>query len=165
MTREQPFVDYLESLRENRGALAGLRRGLGRAPGEAREMYPYVVPWVALDAPRDREAAYYLIAALYAFHPMPGGSGNMGAHFTRTFEPGGDRTAVERRFTGLLTAHHDDLPFHLRQAVGVLKSKDVPVDWRRLLADLLAWSHPDGYVQKQWARAFWGRAADHTPDA
>jgi hypothetical protein len=33
----------------------------------------------------------------------------------------------------------------------------VPVNWHQLFADVLAWNHPDGYVQKQWARAFWAR--------
>ena len=33
MTKERPFVTYLESLREDRGALAALRRGLGQPPG------------------------------------------------------------------------------------------------------------------------------------
>lgn len=164
MAREQPFVDHLESLRENRGALAALRRGLGRSPGEAREMYPYVVPWVPGDASREREAVYYTIASLYAYHPMTGGSGNMGTHFARTVPRGGDHAAVERRFSVLLTAHRDDLPFQLRQAIGFLRSKEVPVDWHQLFTDLTAWTHPDGYVQKQWARAFWGRAADRASD-
>jgi len=75
-------------------------------------------------------------------------------------EPNGDNTAVERRFTALLTAHPDDLPFFLRQAIGFLKSKEVPVDWHQLFVDMLAWGHPSGYVQKQWARAFWGRGPD-----
>lgn len=163
-TTDQPFITYLDSLRDDRGALAALRRGLGQPPGTAREMYPYVVRWLPAEISATREAAYYLIAALFAYHPDPGGSGNLGQAFRRTLDPGGDNTATERRFTALLTAHSDDLPFYLRQAISYLKSTapPVPVDWNQLFTDVLAWGHPAGYVQKQWARAFWGRAADDT---
>ena len=165
-TNTYPFISYLESLREDRGALAALRRGLGQPPGEAREMYPYVVRWLPAEASAQREAAYYLVAALFAYHPDPGGSGNLGQAFRRTLDPNGDNTAIERRFTALLTAHPDDLPFYLRQAISFLKSKEVPVDWHQLFADVLAWGHPAGCVQKKWARAFWGRPIneDQTQD-
>ena len=50
--QSNPYITYLLSLKENRGALAALRRGLGRPPGTAPEMYPYVVPWL----PEDRKS-------------------------------------------------------------------------------------------------------------
>lgn len=159
---DQPFIRYLEGLREDRGALAALRHGLGRPPGEAREMYPYVVRWLPAEAPARREAAYYLTAALFAYHPDPGGSGNLGQAFRRTLDPSEDNTAIERRFTALLTAHPNDLPFYLRQAISFLKSKETPVGWHQLFSDVMAWGHPAGYVQKQWARAFWGRPTTET---
>jgi len=157
MTQTQPFITYLESLRDDRAALAAMRRGMGQPPGTAASMYPYVVRWLSDDAPPWQEGAYYLAAALFAYHPAAGGMGNMGSHFARTRDPQGDNTAIERRFTALLAAHSDDLDFYLRQAVSFLRSKEVPVNWNQLLTDLLAWGHPNRYVQKQWARAFWGR--------
>jgi len=30
------------------------------------------------------------------------------------------------------------------------------INWEQLRKDLLAWEHPDRYVQKSWARGFWG---------
>lgn len=163
MTEEHPFVRHLQELRENRGALAALRRGLGQPPGTVSSMYPYVVPWVRDNAPPSEEAAYYLIAALYAYHPQEGGVGDMGNHFWRARDPAGDTTALERRFMALLAAHPDDLDFYLRQAVSYLKSKEVPVDWSQLLADVLAWGHPERYVQRRWARSFWGRPTQENP--
>ena len=65
----------------------------------------------------------------------------------------------------LLSAHPDDLGDYLRQAVSLLKSKDVPVNWQRLLKDVLAWKRRDERprlkVQKRWARNFW-RSRDKT---
>jgi CRISPR type I-E-associated protein CasB/Cse2 len=155
-----PFVEYLISLREGdeRGALADLRRGLGQPPGTAPAMYPYVVRYLPSGVSRREEAVYYLIAALFAYHDQAGGRGNMGDHFGATRDPNGENTAIERRFTALLAAHPDDLPFYLRQAVSYLKSKDVAVDWSQLFYDLRRWHYDDRRVQKRWARSFWGRA-------
>lgn len=158
MNKTHPFVEYLEGLREDRGALAALRRGLGQPPGAVAGMYRYVVPWLPEKTSRRQEAAYYLLAALFGYHPAVGGKGNMGNHFALTCQSGGDNTAIERRFSALLAAHPDDLDSYLRQAVSFLRSKEVPMNWHQLFYDLLAWSHPDRYVQNQWARAFWGRA-------
>ena len=160
--RINPFVEYLEGLRDDRGALAALRRGLGQPPGTVASMYPYVVRWLPDDTPPWRESAYYSIAALFAYHPNPGGGKNIGAHFARARDPQGNNTAIERRFTALLAAHPDDLDFYLRQAISFLKSKEVPVNWHQLLSDVLNWGHPDRYVQQQWARAFWGRPTQET---
>jgi CRISPR system Cascade subunit CasB len=159
--KPHPFVDYLETLRErdDRGALADLRRGLGEPPGTAPSMYRYVVPFLPKDPPSWVERAYFMVAALFAYHPKPGGRGNMGKHFAAARDPQGDDAALERRFTALLAAHQDDLDFYLRQAVSFLRSKEIPIDWHRLIRDIQNWGHPEGYVQKAWARAFWSHRA------
>lgn len=157
MTKEHPFIRYLEGLRDNRGALAALRRGLGQRPGTMTEMYRYVVPWLPADAAPWLETAYYLVAALFAYHPAAGGTGNVGDHFVRARDPHGSDMAVERRFNVLLSAHPDDLGVFLRQAVSFLRSKNVPVNWHQLLRDVMAWGHPDRYIQREWAQAFWAR--------
>ncbi len=166
MTESCPFVAYLESLaeREDRGALAALRRGLGQPPVAVPAMYPYVVPWLPADARPWQEDVYYLVAALYSLHPAPGGAGNLGASFrlAAAKDPAApaenERTSpTERRFAALLATHADDLPDRLRQAIGFLASKEVPVDWRQLFRDLPRWGDPSRRVQRGWARAFWGR--------
>ena len=156
MNNSHPFITYLEGMRENRAALAVLRRSLGQPPGDAPETFRYVVPWLPAGAPRWREEAYFLVAALFASHPAASGSGNLGDSFVQVKRKQKDQTAIERRFSALLAAHPDDLPFYLRQAISFLRSEETPVNWHQLLSDVLAWGHPDGYVQKQWARSFWG---------
>ena len=158
-----PFIQYLKSLaeRENRGALAALRRGLGQPPGTVAAMYPYVVPWLPADA--RQEAAYYLVAALLALHPATGGNGSLGTAFKRA-QGSESNEAIERRFTALLAAHPEDLPDHLRQAVGFLKSKEVAVDWNQLFYDVQHWGHPAHMVQKAWARAYWGSERHEQPE-
>ena len=146
------FVAHLESLRDQgkRGALAALRRGLGNPPGTVPAIYPQILPW----APPNRwaEDACYIVGPLFALHPEPGGEGNMGTAFATVKDPNG---SLEKRFVALLNCHRDDLPNHLQQAVSLLKSKDVPINWRRLLKDILSWDHEARFVQQQWAREFW----------
>ena len=174
MTREpNAFIRRLQELATNqdRGALAALRRGLGRPPGAAAEMFRYVEPWLPERRSADQEAAYYLIASLFALHPKSVSEGNLGQHLASIRSKGKDDEdkgdedkddALERRFSALLAAHPDDLPNYLRQAVSMLKSKETPINWDQLLRDVQAWDAPDRRVQKAWARAFWGKS-NHTP--
>ncbi len=165
MTESNPFVAYLESLaqREDRGALAALRRGLGQPPGTVAAMYPYVVPWLPDEARPWQEAAYYVVAALFALHPAPGGVGNLGDGFRRAERPAegaesdARNEANERRFVALLAAHPDDLAERLRQAVSYLASQDVPVNWGQLFQDLAHWGDVSRRVQNRWAQSYWGR--------
>ena len=149
---KERFVGHVERLRdqEDRRALAILRRGANRQPGTALEMYSLVIPWVPDN--RHAEDSAFLVAALFALHPQPGGEKTLGAAFARIT---GESDSIEQRFNALLNCHRDDLPYHLRQAVSLLRSKDIPVNWRRLLRDVLDWEHDDRYVQRAWAREFW----------
>ncbi len=161
MSEPQPFITYLESLRDDRAALAHLRRGLGRPPGTVVDMFPYVARWVPPEAPRAVEETHYLVAAFFASHPAPGGTGNLGDCFRRVVrDDERSAPAVERRFAALLAAHPDDLDFYLRQAVSFLRTKEMPIDWHQLYQDVRWWGDPAKRVQRNWARSFWGHAAD-----
>ena len=155
------FVEYLEGLvrNEDRAALAALRRGLGKEPGAAPEMHRHVVP----RQPKDRlgQDLYYLIAALFATHQgswKAQGTSDHGRSFGASMARLKEATkseSIERRFVALLNSHRDDLPAHLRHAVSLLKSKEIPIDWPLLLYDLRSWDHPDRFVQRTWAGDFW----------
>lgn len=153
-----PFINYLIGLSqaERKGALADLRRGLGQTPGTVVQMYRYIVPWLPKNASRSTENAYYLVASLVGLHPASTDSGNLGDHMAKALTEGGE-DALERRFTALLSAHEEDLPDYLRQSIGYLKSKDIPVNWDQLFSDIQKWQSYDRRVQKAWARSFWTR--------
>lgn len=168
------FAEYLAGLvpderdptrRGGRAALATFRRALGKGPDEDAGPYRFVGRWLPRDAPW-QDQWYYLVAGLFALHQetwieaeeRPASRRrNLGASLrwlVSQSESGGE--GVEKRFVALLNAHSDDLPHHLRQVVGLLKAKDVPIDWAWLLDDLLNWERRGGEVRRQWARAFWG---------
>lgn len=166
MNGKESFVSYLESLvkKQDRGALAHLRQGLGKPTGAVPEMHRYVVPFLPPKASRRLEEACYLTAALFAlWHqgkdmvilnpPL-----NLGASLAHMVTSNNE-DSLDRRVTALLKSHPEDLPHHLRQVISLLKSKDVPVAWHQLLKDILNWDHPEGFVQRAWAQAFWGRRA------
>lgn len=185
------FITFLQSLvaKEDRGALAKLRRGLGKTPGEAVEMLPLVVPKLPENRTWEHDA-YFLVASLFALHP-PGpsqrespptetvesstddakdGGGETKAEPSKdwgrslgwTFhgllqEDSNNSDSLDKRFMALLDSRADDLGGHLRYAVSLAKSKEVRIDYARLLRDILAWEHSGHRVKRQWALDFWGQ--------
>lgn len=167
-SRDDPFISRLQSLREKkdegnaqaRAALARLRKGLSLTEESiiriSPEVIPYLPPWVKS---REEEGRYYLVATLFASHDMPGGEGTMGKAFealkSQLEGKGTSGESVERRFVALLNRRIEDLPKHLRHAVSLLASHNVPIDWQQLLNDLRWWDDPERRVQHRWARDFW----------
>ena len=148
--RDSPLVSYLMKHREDRGMMAALRRGLGKTKGHVA-MYPYVVPYLPDNA---REAwRYFTVAALFSYHHDPLEEGvSLGGAMARLER----NDTLQKRFTWLLDATIDELPFRLKSVVSLLKSKKIGLDYHRLFYDLGYWDHPDGFVQLRWARDFYG---------
>ncbi|MCK9459124.1 MAG: type I-E CRISPR-associated protein Cse2/CasB [Proteobacteria bacterium] len=151
MSERDRFIGHLEALakREDRGALANLRRGLGKPPGACAAMMPLIVPHLPED--RREHLAYFLVATLFALHPESARTGNMGTTFRRL----GDNESAEKRFVALLDSHADELGARLRHAVSLARSKAEPINYRQLLDDVLGWDHPERVVQLAWARQYW----------
>lgn len=152
--RQKGFIGYLLNLagegKENRGALADLRSGLGKKPGEMARVHKHVVPYLPEKNYSDRW--YYLTATLFGVFPQHRSGRSLGAAF-RPLKQKSD--SMEARFVALLNAHPDDLDDHLRHAVSLLKANEQELDWFRLFDDLLQWDHPEGHVQLRWARDFY----------
>jgi len=162
--RQKTFIGYLLNLakegKEDRGALADLRSGLGKEPGEMARVHKHVAPRLPEKNYNDRW--YYLTATLFGAFPQHRKGRSLGAAF-RPLRRKSD--SMEARFVVLLNAHPDDLDDHLRHAVSLLKANEQPLDWFRLFEDLLQWDHPDGHVQLRWARDFYKGDAGETGSA
>jgi len=150
------LILHLGELEKNkdRGALAALRKGLGKAPGSVPEMFEHVIPYMDRDATMAQEDASFLVASLFASYPEGSGQGNMGATF-RTISAATGSDSTEGRFVALLKCHRDDLPDHLRHAVALARSKNATIDWDQLLCDIQNWDDASSSVQRRWARSFW----------
>jgi CRISPR system Cascade subunit CasB len=137
---------------EARTALARLRRGLGKRPGDAVEMLPLVVPYLREGADRWEREAFFLVGALFAVHPTPSFERMTMGTVCREL---GDHDSAERRFMALLRCPVERLPFYLRQVVKHAERQQVPINYYRLLHDLLLWNHPWRSVQRRWAEDYW----------
>lgn len=156
---QKRFIGYLLNLakegKEDRGALADLRSGLGKQPGEMARVHRHVVPYLPEKDYNDRW--YYLTATLFGLFPEHRERYSLGRAFQSLAFPlqGPKKNSMEARFVALLNAHPDDLDDYLRHAVSLLKAYEQPLDWFRLFGDLLQWDHPDAPVQHRWARDFY----------
>jgi len=166
MLKPNDFVKYLVSLveREDRGALAALRRGVGKPPGTTPDTFPIMVPRTA-DMDRFAADTYFLVGSLFALHPLNCKEGNMGTTFAAIRKPQAEEgDSLEKRFVALLNADAEDLPNHLRHAVSLAASKDVAINWAQLIAALRHWNHLDRFIQRRWAEQFWGRGVEADED-
>jgi len=154
---QKRFIGYLLGLakegQEDRGALADLRSGLGKQPGEMARVHKHVVPFLPETCYKDRW--YYIIATLFGSFPQHRANRSLGAAFQRLRDKS---DSMEARFVALLNAHADDLDDHLRHIVRLLESakpQPQPLDWFQLFEDLLHWDRQEGHVQLRWARDFY----------
>ena len=164
--KETHFADeWLAKLVADRGAMANLRRGLGKPPGTVHQMDRNILPFLS----GEPEKPYYLVAALFAgwhqgkdsvvTNPPDNLGKSLKAIVEKEVKEGRKREDVEdrleKRLVALLNCHRDDLPQHLRQVVGLLRSKEVAINWAQLLHDIRGWNWESRAVQRAWARGFW----------
>jgi CRISPR system Cascade subunit CasB len=156
-TWQQELVDELTRLADpanpNRAVLAHLRRGVDRPLDYSLGR----VGWLFRRAPDDAIEEAVLVAGLFAW--VKGDCPqrqkvNIGAAFgaNLTLEKKQKR---EKRFIDLLDTDADELPYKLRQVVTLIARDGVGLDWEMLIQHLGHWEHPQRWVQKEWARAFW----------
>lgn len=177
MSNVTGFIDQLKAwgrreTGEERAVMAELRRGLQEFPYLAPYMHRHLSPFAA-DARGWEKETYYLVAALFArYHsgskePLYSEKPylNMGSYFAevvRQNQEAGD--SIERRFNALLTAHPQDLHYHLRQAIAFLHGQSettIAINWKQLFWDIRWWENDDqrSRIQEEWATNFWRHKA------
>jgi CRISPR system Cascade subunit CasB len=149
------FIDDLSSL--DTGPLALFKRNAGENLARSRRILPTFYRLLPRSVSREKDVeTYFLVATLYARHDRLGGNGNFAHSMSQIVNRGANRDSVSRRLAIIIDSHRLELPFRLRQAVGLVKSFDHPVDWCWLLDDLLRWDDPSRRVQKAWAKTYFG---------
>lgn len=157
--RAVAFVERLCGL--TRGDLARLKRNAGETIASSRNVLDVFYRLTGgLGIPRWSEEIYFLVATLYALHPSESGDSSFGE--TMQLVRRRSSTSVDERFKRLLECEvvspdNDELAFKLRQAVGLAKAKQVAVSWPLLIDDLCGWGHENRWVQRKWARQYYGQ--------
>jgi len=148
--RVAQFIHKLDGLDE--GDKARLRRNAGKAISEAGDVTGLFYRILPSGVPMQQEEIYFLVATLFPLNEN-GGAGNFGASLRRARTSSNDK-GLDKRVEILLDAELSQLSFRLRQAVQFLRSNRVSTNWAKLLNDLLYWSHPDRFIQRNWARSY-----------
>jgi len=152
MKESYPLIDYLYEHKENRAMLANLRRCLGKVRGDVAA-YPYVVPF--LPKKNFTDHIYFSVAGLFGLHPES--TSDQTQTIGKAFAQLSDTDSRNKRFKALLDAEGGAFLYHLRQAISLLKSHEIKINYQLLLHDMLYWDHPERFIQLQWARDFWGK--------
>lgn len=149
---ETVFIEALRRL--NPGERARLRRQAGKPLAEAVDalgLFYRLLPHEVAERPMVHER-YFLLATLWALGDESTDR-NLGASLRR-IRTDTNKAGLDRRMEALLDADSEQLSFRLRQIVRLINSQRGGVNWRKLLADLLAWEADDRRVQKTWAMSY-----------
>lgn len=167
MTPETIFQNLAQRAEADTAVLAVLRRSLAYEPGLYPPAFPYVEPLTYGQGEWQRRATY-LAAACWAkgqradpAEPKPAGIGLATALRKLREDPQKSQAgeSLTKRFTTLLDADPDELPWRLRQITSLLNAADLAIDWPALLNDLWRWNLSSRSVQVNWARQFWAAPA------
>ncbi|WP_436536024.1 type I-E CRISPR-associated protein Cse2/CasB [Actinoplanes sp. HUAS TT8] len=149
------------------GALARLRRVVGRDPGSDYTLEKYLyVPDALLDTRQselatDQEHAVHDAVSLYALHQqsrrerMHVNGRGLGRAVADLIQASGGPDGVRRRFAALGTAStYSESIYHLRGLITMLRGHQIPLDYGLLAEDLRTLRRPGG---RQQVQATWGR--------
>lgn len=159
----ESFIAHLIALeKRDRGALATLRHSLAFEPGTYVKAFPHVERFTGV-ARHERDPyrlALYLGAGLFARHPHT---------HERSFATAlgelmrkRESQSIEGRFVALLSADAENIAVYLRQAISLLASDNLGLNYANLLRDLSVWLNPNidpSRLRQQWARDFYRAVA------
>ena len=152
--RAADFVGALRRIREDRGKLAALRRGLTDNPRLHVDAWP-VVAGLGGDI---GQPVFVAIAALFASYDEESNARNFGETCRRIAQGDGEQIAdsFERRFRRLLACGDvTDVIDQLRSWIRLAASRNVGVNYESLMFDLMLWNKFADDIRVRWARAFW----------
>jgi CRISPR system Cascade subunit CasB len=181
--RRGDFVTHLYRLNrsissDNRHVAAEARRTLARlrrcfaGPRQEADAYQTVFDF---DPPEAEQHIWLLVAGLFALHPQPQAQdvhdrSSIGTAMGLLAQDRGD--SVHRRFTQLVSVDAASLPHYLRQCVQLLATATIPLNYYRLLDELveLLIDDPHGRnadrrqrVRLTWARDYHRASRPHHP--
>ncbi len=140
------LLGYLRQLKNDRGAMAELRRALN--PAQRHRAWPLLARVGGIGDPRTET-----VAGLYAYHPDETNQGNFGTTCRRLAgERAGESNSFDARFCRLLACDRDEVCERLRPVVFAAKAKGIGVNYERLLVDLSYWAET---VKVRWAQEYW----------
>jgi len=168
LEHEMRFLQAVsDRISNDNGAKADFKRALSGEPEHLRKVYPFVLPYIGNTSEWEQEHIWIPVACLSIYYPQPIRDVNKQRNFGHSGRDLASKTTSEganRRFRALLDLALIDLKSPLTALVRQMRSKEIAIDYPKLLADLCQWEHPNQFVQDTWARAFWGASALAQPE-
>ena len=152
----EAFIEKLLKLKEDRGALAHLRRFW--SPATLHYAYPILGRLDAID-PQKPEA---IIAALFAIHPqhLLGGL-TVGRAALSLGKREENHHPYDTHFRRLLASDElADASLQLLKLMRRMQRESTPVDFNQVLWDLRRWDKDAAKVKTWWAMDFWQAPAE-----
>ena len=153
-------------------ALAELRRGVGKLPGEEPRLWGYLLEdlperFLGDQGPSRGEWAVYIALTLFALHQqgrdpkkesMNQDGCSLGRAVRLLVEHEEDEQRIERRFFSVATAADmPELSHHMRMLIQLLRDRGIPLDYPLLAGDLYRYQFPAlaPHVRLKWGRDFY----------
>jgi CRISPR system Cascade subunit CasB len=156
--------------------LARLRRGIGKEPGSQPDIWELIIDELPEslqgtgERPSNGEYAVHTALTCFALHQqgkdiktncMSESGISLGTAMRQLIQRNPDReAAIKRRFTAALTADsYEELAWHLRGLIQLLRAEDVKLDYPLLAKDLyhFQFSELRDRIRLQWGRHFYYR--------
>lgn len=167
-------IRQIQALPEHprRAALANLRRGVGRAPGELPELWGSFLQemppefFTQSGSATAAEWAVYLALTLFALHqqsqekPMcaqGAGIGQAVRRLSNRQKEDPQESGAFKRFSALVTSNSiEEVSQHLRGLIQLLRSEGLPLDYPKLAFDLFELQFPDSAprVKLRWGQDY-----------
>jgi CRISPR system Cascade subunit CasB len=158
----------------NSKPLAELRRGIGKSPGELPQLWGYLLESMPEEFYGNKEPSYaewavYTSLTLFALHQqgkdvntelMQKEGQSIGAALSCLVHSQDDLERISRRFKTIATSSSvDELAYHLRGAVQLLKSEGIGLDYSKLAGDIYRFQFPNlaSNVRLVWGQDFYRR--------
>lgn len=179
-TRKKVTSLLLQS-RENTKALAELRRGIGKAPGDIPQLWGYYLESMPEEfygdtEPSRAEWAVYAALTLFALHqqgkdpqtnPMQKEGQSFGNALSCLVHGDNDRERIARRFNTIATASNVEELFHyMRSAIQLLRGENIGLDYSKLAGDIYCFQFPEliSNVRLRWGQDFYRNKLDENTD-
>jgi CRISPR system Cascade subunit CasB len=146
------LLTYFRQLKNDRGAMADLRRALN--PNQRSRAWPLLARVDGID-----NRVIETVAGLFAYHPNETSTGNLGSTIRELAE---DKASFDGRFRRLLSCDLAEICKRIRPIIFAAKAEGVPVNYEQLVVDLRCWGDK---VKAQWARQYWGTSNERLPAA
>ncbi|MCM1314497.1 MAG: type I-E CRISPR-associated protein Cse2/CasB [Prevotella sp.] len=165
-------LKYLSDMQKNNTIMAELRHGIGKEPGEIPELWGIIfdeIPdtLIGYGKASYAEWAIYTALTLYALHQQ-GKEENMyeegmslgraASHLVKDKDD--DIKRITNRLNLVVTSvSPEDLAYHLRGIIQLLKSNDISLDYARLAKELYMFHNREtaSAIKISWGRDFYGK--------